>query len=153
MDTTNEVSRKKSTLLIYILMAVFLLIAVWIFVNLSAGRTTFFGRAATSGVADTNNSYVFASPVSARINGDKIRVTTFVLDGQGKGVAGQSVIVDCVESALCQNGGVVISPVQQQTDNLGQSIWEIAAAGVGKYVIRATVGSSVIPQTVTIDFR
>ena len=153
MESSQENKRNWKTISLYVFMAVFLLIAVWIFVNLSAGRTTFFGRAAPMGVPDTSNSYVFASPVSARINGDKIRITTFVLDGQGKGVTGKSVIVDCVDSALCQSSGVVIAPIQQMTDNLGQSIWEISASTTGKYVLRAVVGASAIPQTVTVDFR
>lgn len=146
--------RKKITrTILYVLMAVFLLVAVWIFINLSAGRTTFFGRAASSGTPDTGNSYIFASPVSARIGGDKIRITTFVLDGQGKGVASQSVAVTCQDSVACQAGGVMFAPVQQLTDNLGQSIWEVSAAATGKYTIIAVVGSSAIPQTVTVDFR
>lgn len=149
----NEEKTKRTTVIIYALVAIFLLVAVWMVINLTAGRTTFLGRASGEGRPDTGNSYVFASPVSARIAGDKIRITTFVLDGQGKGVAGQSVVVDCTDSVLCQGGGVIITPVQQTTDNLGQSIWEISATGIGKYTLRAVVGSSAIPQTVTVDFR
>lgn len=134
-------------------MVIFLLASVWVFLNLSAGRTNFFGRASGGGKVDTGNSYVFASPVSARIGGDIIRITTFVLDDQGKGLSNQSVNVFCTDLVACQNGGVSISPVQQVTDTLGQSIWEVTAAGAGKYVVQASSGTSSIPQTVTVDFR
>jgi len=145
--------KKKPKLWLYIFMIVFLVISVWVFITLSSGKTTFFGRAAGSGKVDTGNSYVFASPVSARVGGDKIRITVFVLDGQGKGVVNQSVTIACSDQAVCQNGGVAFAPVQPTTDTLGQAIWEISANGVGKYVIQASTGSSSIPQTVTIDFR
>ena len=138
---------------VYVLLVVFLAVIIWMFMNLSKGRTTFFGSAASSGVADTGNSYLFVSPVSARVGGDKVRVTTFVLDGQGKGVVGQSVNVVCLDPASCTNSGVLFTPVQQSTDTLGQAIWEMTANTVGKFTLQALVGGKAIPQTVTVDFR
>jgi len=143
---------KKSTI-IYSVLVLFLLAVAFVVLNLSAGRTTFFGKASGSGVLSAGNSYVFGSPLSARIGGDKIRVTVFILDGQGKGISGKLVTVNCKEAVTCQTNGIVFSDVQPQTDSLGQSIFDISGSVAGQYELQASTEGIAIPQTVTITFN
>lgn len=144
---------KKSRLIIYALLALFLIIIIYLLLNLSAGRTTFFGKATSSGIFSGANSYVFASPLLARPGGDKIRVTVFALDGQGKGIPNKTVLVNCKEPAVCQSGGVAFDAVQPQSDNLGQAIYDLSSPAVGKFELQASVGGVAIPQTVTVAFQ
>lgn len=144
------IEMKKS--LFFVLIIAFLLIIIYILINLSSGRTTFFGKASGSGVLSPGNSYVFASPITAKTNLDKIRVTVFALDGQGKGVANVLVTVGCRDVSAC-GGAVSFTDVQPQTDTLGQAIFDIASSVVGKYEVQAYVGGSPIPQTVTVNFQ
>lgn len=143
---------KKETL-IYLLLALFLIIVIFTVVTLSSGRTTFFGRASTSGVFSSLNSYVFASPLSARSSGDKIRVTVFALNDLGRGTANKNVTVNCKDAAVCQNGQVIFTSVQGVTDNLGQAVFDVSSPVAGKYELQASVDGIVIPQTVTIVFQ
>jgi hypothetical protein len=112
-------------------------------------RTTFFGRAYTPG-GETNfspkNSYLFASPLRASADGqEKIRLTVFLLDSSGRGVAGQTVF-------LGQNENLTVSAVQPTTDELGRAIFDISAQTAGEYLIEARVGNEILPQRVKISF-
>lgn len=144
---------KKGRLIIYALLALFLIIIIYLLLNLSAGRTTFFGRATSTGVFSGANSYVFASPLLVRTGGDKIRVTVFALDGQGKGIPNKTVLVNCKEPTICQSGQVAFEAVQPQSDNLGQAIYDLSSPVAGKYELQASVGGLPIPQTVTVAFQ
>lgn len=143
----------KKSLLIYVLMVVFLLGVAYVVLNLSAGRTSFFGKASGAGVFNALNSYVFASPLTAKIGGEKIRVTVFALDGQGKGVPNKVAAVTCLNQINCQSGGVTVGGVQPQTDVLGQAIFDVSASVIGKYELQAQVEGQIIPQIVTISFQ
>lgn len=143
----------KKGLLVYIFMVIFLLGVAYVVLTLSTGRTSFFGRASGSGVFNALNSYVFASPLTARAGSERIRVTVFALDGQGKGVPSKSVLLNCQNQLMCQNGGVIINGVQAQTDTLGQAIFDLSAANAGKFELQAQVDGMLIPQTVTVSFQ
>lgn len=119
--------------------------------NLSAGRTTFFGKAVNSGVFNATNSYVFASPLTASIGGEKIRVTVFALDDRGRGIAQQNVSVTCRQTADCQ--GVSFEGVQAQTDTLGRALYDISSSSGGKFEVQATIEGVALPQSVTVTFR
>lgn len=143
----------KKNLVVLTLLALFLIIIVWIIANLSAGRTTFFGKATTPGIFNSTNSYVFGSPLAARAGGDKIRITVFALDDLGKGVANKNVTVNCKEPAVCSGAGIVFTPVQGQTDKMGQAIYDLLSPVAGKFELEAQVEGIPIPQTVTIAFQ
>ena len=136
-----------------IFLGLFLIIVIYVVVNLSTGRTTFFGKAANSGVFNPTNSYIFASPLSVRAGGDKVRVTVFALDGQGKGIPKKSVVVSCKDPAACQAAGITFVEVQPQTDTLGRAIYDLTAQNQGKFELQASVEGVIIPQTVTVIFR
>lgn len=143
----------KKSAVIYVILVFFLLAVAFVVLNLSSGRTTFFGKATGSSTFSASNSYVFGSPLSVRVGGDKIRVTVFILDGQGKGISGKPVTVSCKDAVTCQTSGIVFSDVQPQTDSLGQSIFDISGSVAGQYELQASAGGVTIPQTVTISFQ
>ena len=93
------------------------------------------------------NSYIFASPLKAVANGtDKIRVTVFVLDSQGKGVFGKSVV-------LSQEKPLKISPVQPATDELGRAIFDVASSSTGIFFLEAKIDGKILPQRVGLTFE
>ncbi len=143
----------KKSLLVYIFLVIFLLGVAYVVLTLSTGRTTFFGKASGSGVFNALNSYLFASPLSATIGGEKIRVTVFALDGQGKGIPNKVAGLSCTDASKCQTGGLVVVGVQDQTDTLGQAIFDVSASVAGKYELQAQVDGQVIPQMVTVSFQ
>jgi len=138
---------------------IFLAIIVFLILLFSLGatvifirqRTTFFGRAfnpsTSSGEVALENSYLFASPLQAQANGkEKIRITIFILDSQGRGIYGQPVF-------LGQNESLEINPIQAVTDELGRAIFDVSAKNPAEYLIEARVGSEVLPQRVRVNFR
>lgn len=134
-----------------ILIIIFLLLALAATVVFIRERTTFFGRAfgpsTSAGEVAIDNSYLFASPLQAQADGkEKIRVTVFILDSQGKGVTGEAVF-------LGQDERLEIFPVQPVTDDLGRAIFDISARTPGEYLIEARVGNQVLPQRVKASFR
>jgi len=143
----------KKNVLVIALLILFLIIIIWIIANLSAGRTTFFGKAATSGIFNSTNSYVFGSPLAARAGGDKIRITVFALDDLGKGVPNKNVTVNCIEPTVCQSANVVFTPVQAQTDKMGQAMYDLLSPVAGKFELEAQVEGVAIPQTVMVAFQ
>ena len=144
--------RTKGTLL-YVFLALFLIIVIYVVANLSAGRTTFFGRASQAGIFNSTNSVVFGSPLSGRAGGDKIRITVFALDDTGKGVPNKSVSLNCKDLVICQNSGIIFSPVQPGTDNTGQAIYDLSSPVPGSFELQAGVGGLSVPQTVTVVFK
>ena len=133
-----------------IAIVIFLLLALGATVIFIRQRTAFFGRATsptTGGEIAPDNCYLFASPLQAQANGsEKIRVTAFILDSQGKGVIGEAVF-------LGQNERLEITPVQTITDNLGRAIFDISSKTPAEYLVEARVGSQVLPQRVKVSFR
>jgi len=138
---------KKTTLIL--LVVFFLLFSLGGLVIFVSQRTTFFGRAYTPGGGtnfSSQNSYLFASPLRATADGqEKIRITVFLLDSSGRGVAGQKVL-------LGQNERLTISPVQSTTDELGRAIFDISSQVAGEYLIEARVGNEILPQRIKISF-
>jgi hypothetical protein len=93
------------------------------------------------------NSYIFASPLRARANGDeKIRITIFALDSQGKGVFGRPV-------TLGQADSIKEDAVQPTTDDLGRAVFDIASSHAGYFLIEALIEGKVIPQKVGVTFE
>jgi len=143
---------KKETVIFFFL-GIFLISVIYAVVNLSMGRTTFFGRATGEGTLSVENSYIFASPLLAKIDGQKVRVTIFALDGQGKGMKGKQVSVECKNPAICQQIRLVVSPIQPQTDMVGQAIFDLSASSVGVAELQAKVDGVPILRTSTINFK
>ncbi len=114
-------------------------------------RTTFFGRASSpslgSGEIALENSYVFASPLSAKADGkEKIRITVFILDSQGKGVYDQAVF-------LGEDGRLETKEVQPVTDTIGRALFDVSSMVATDYFIEAQVNNQLLPQRIKVTFR
>ncbi len=131
---------------------VFSLILILVAVTIATQRSSFFGRASGpsagggSGLLSLENSYLFASPVQASADGESsIRVTAFIMNSQGLGIAGQKV-------GLKYSGNLRLSEVQAVTDTFGRAIFDLSANTPGSYTITGEVGGVSLPQTVSVSF-
>lgn len=123
--------------------------------TIANSRNSFFGRAANTpnvarlpGSISAENSYLFASPVSAPADGSSIiRVTAIILSDTGLGVAGQKVNL----SSSSQN--LKITQTQEVTDTFGRAIFDVTSSSPGDYTMSALVSGVLLPQTVSVVFR
>ncbi len=100
----------------------------------------------TSRAVELSNSYLFASPLKAKVGGERIRITVFILDGQGLGVSGKKVI-------LGKNDKIQTEEVQGTTDDVGKAIFDVYSNSPGVYQIEASVEGKIIPQKVLVTFE
>lgn len=148
---TEEKKSSKRGWIAAFLILLFLLFSLGAMVVFIRERTTFFGRAlgppTGTGEVALENSYLFASPLSARADGkEKIRVTIFILDTEGMGVFGQPVF-------LGRDERLEITQIRGVTDNLGRAIFDIASTTANEYFLEAKVNNQLLPQRVKINFR
>ena len=128
----------------------FSLMLILLAFSVASNRTSWFGRAQTpsgGGLFSRENSYLFASPITASADGvSLIRVTAFILNSQGLGVAGEKV-------DLRISGPVNLSQVQPLTDTFGRATFDMTAKTPGTYTIHAEVGGVAVPQAVSVSFQ
>ena len=148
-ELRGQGSSKRGIFLAIIILLI-LLFSLGVTIILVRQRTTFLGRAfnpSTSSEVALENSYLFASPLTAQVVAkEKIRVTIFLLDSQGRGVYGKPVF-------LGQDERLQQTAIQAVTDELGRAIFDIVANVPGEYLIEARVDNQVIPQRVRVNFR
>lgn len=117
-------------------------------VYLVTQTTLFKSRATTTSThfPVKENSYVFASPIQAKADGqEKIRITVFLLDSNGLGVSRQPVTLK-VPSAL------QIETLQSTTDDLGKSTFNLSSNFPGKYEISASTDKFSLFQKINLLF-
>lgn len=151
LEELREKKKSKKGLVLAIIILLILLFSLWVGVFFIGQRTVFWGRAFTPGTGAgevvLDNSYLFASPLSAQSGGkEKIRVTVFLLDSQGRGVPGKVVF-------LGQNEKLKIDSVQAVSDNLGRALFDISSVSAADYLIEASVDNQTLPQRVKLNFR
>ena len=112
-------------------------------------RTTIFVKKATNTNQSTvalENSYLFASPLQVKADGkEKMRLTIFILDGRGMGVANQTV-------SLKTSSKIQITSIQNQTDESGKAVFDLTSVTAGQYNVSAQTGDATIPQQVKVVF-
>ena len=131
--------------LLTIVLLLFTLIAV---IYLVLRPVVLTGKATGSSLTPITleNSYLFASPLQAKADGqEKIRITVFLLDGRGMGVGNQNI-------ALNQSSSFKITSVQSVSDDSGKGVFDISSTTPGKFEISATANSKEIPQKVKVTF-
>lgn len=148
---TKKVRSSRWALVIALMIILLMLLALVVMVFFMRERTTLFGRAfgppIEPGEVVLENSYIFASPLSARADGrEKIRVTVFILDAQGRGVYGQPV-------TLGRSEKLEVNLIQEVTDNLGRAIFDLSSLTVADYYIEAKVDNRTLPLNVRVGFR
>ncbi len=133
---------------------IFSIVLILMALNIATQRSSYFGRASAPGgtsLGNANlsleNSYVFASPIAATADGTSIiRITVFLLNNQGLGVAGKNV-------SLKITGSVNVANTQPTSDNMGRAIFDLTSSTPGSYTVSAEVEGVLLPQTVSISFR
>jgi len=148
---TTEVKRSRKGIVTALVLLLIVLLSLWLTVFFINQRTSFLGRASSpslsSGEIALDNSYIFASPLSAKAGGkEKIRITVFILDSQGKGVYGQPVF-------LGEDERLEVREVQSITDNIGRVMFDVSSSVSTDYFVEANVQNQVLPQKVKVSFQ
>lgn len=93
-----------------------------------------------------DNSYVFISPLRARANSqEKIRVTVFVLNNQGLGVAGKKVF-------LGMNSNLSVDTIQGLTDTYGKAYFDVSSSKQSEYFLAVSVDDTLLTQKAHLSF-
>jgi len=136
-----------SLLLIFVLI---LLLGLVYSVYLVSEETRIKSKAESSALTrqvELANSYLFASPLKAKAgSNEKIRITVFLLDSKGLGVAGKRVV-------LGKDASLEIEEVQPVTDDLGKALFDVSSSSANAYLIEASVDGKVLPQRVSVVFE
>lgn len=126
---------------------VILILLLVLSLSIAKNRVSILTRAYGSGNVEIANSYIFASPIKAKAGTEeRVRLTAFILDSQGKGVFGKPVIIG-------QSNEVKVIPIQPTTDDLGKAVFDLTSSIPGYYVIEASVDGKIIPQRVGVTFE
>lgn len=159
MEEENGKKNSRTIITALILLIVFVLILI-LFLYLIR-RPALFGSFAQSGTTSStdtttsvitpqsvsfDNSYLFASPLKAAVNVERIRITAYILDGQGMGVTGKEVI-------LGESEAIHIYPISKVTDGSGRAIFDISSSQAGLFTIEASVDGKKLNQRVTVTFN
>lgn len=131
----------------YLFIIAFLSLALLASLFLVVRTTTIYNRAATSSsTVVLENSYLFASPLQAKGDSqENIRLTVFLLDGRGLGVANQTVKLDLPKT-------ISITNQQEITDSTGKAIFDIVSPISQTINVSASTGQNKLPQKVKIVF-
>lgn len=131
-----------------ILFIILLILGLILSVYLISQTTIFKSRAdsTNSHLPVKENSYLFASPIQAKADGqEKIRVTVFLLDSNGLGVSQQKVTLQVPSP-------IQIETLQSTTDDLGKATFNLSSKTPGKYPISATTTNINLSQKINLLF-
>lgn len=136
---------KKPTLFLIIFLVV--LLGFTVFFGLYEVKF-FVGRASVvESQFSPDNSYIFVSPLQAKANNqEKIRITVFILNNQGLGVAGKKVIVPSDPS-------LKIDSIQGLTDSYGKAYFDVSSGKAGEYFLEIKVDNTSLDQTAHLVFN
>ena len=132
----------------YLIIISFLSLALIASLFLVVRTTTTSNRAATSTANPIilENSYLFASPIQAKADGqEQIRLTVFLLDGRGLGVPNQTVSLNLPST-------ITVTSQQNISDESGKAVFDIVSATPQSLSITATTQNLQLPQKVKITF-
>lgn len=111
-------------------------------------ETQFLGSRASMVKTDisVDNSYVFTNPLKAQSDGkDKIRITIFILNGQGLGVLGKNVTMNT-------NENLKFDVIQQSTDSTGKVLFDVSSTVPGEYYLDVSIDQVKLPQKARLTF-
>jgi hypothetical protein len=131
----------------YLIIIIFLSLALIASLFLVVKTTTIFNRAATSSSSIIlENSYLFASPIQAKADGqEQIRLTVFLLDGRGLGVPNQTVNLNLPTTTTITNQ-------QNTSDESGKATFDIVSSIPQTISVTATTNNLQLPQKVKVIF-
>lgn len=94
------------------------------------------------------NSYVISTPTKAKGDGQqKLRVTVYILNGQGLGVLGKVVFIGNPDEK-----NLVFDNVQPNTDSLGKAYFDVSSKTSGDYYLDVKVDGAILPQKAHLLF-
>ena len=132
----------------YLVIIGFLSLALIASLFLVARTTSIYNRAATTNQNPIvlENSYLFASPLQAKADGqEQIRLTVFLLDGRGLGVPNQTVKLNLPST-------ITITNQQNVSDEAGKTTFDIVSTSPQKISVTATTNKIELPQKVKLIF-
>ena len=131
----------------YLFIIGFLSLALIASVFLVVRTTTTYQRAATSTTSVVlENSYLFASPLQAKADGkEAVRITIFLLDGRGLGVANQTITLNLPKN-------ITVTNQQEITDQNGKAIFDLVSSTAQTANITAKTDTAKLPQSVKVVF-
>jgi len=158
---TRERSNNSRTVVIALILLIIFVLILILFLYLIQRPAIFgsFAQTENSGTSTPNpsvitpqsvsydNSYLFASPLKAATGAERIRITAYVLDGQGAGVPGKQVMLGNNITALH------IYPISQVTDDSGRATFDISSDQLGLFTIEASIDNKKLNQKVTVSFN
>ena len=128
---------------------ILLLILVGFIVAFGLYEVRFFTSRATviSSSFSVDNSYVFTTPLQARANGqEKIRLTVFILNNQGLGVAGKKVFIS-------PDPALNIEIIQGLSDDFGKAYFDISSEKTGEYYVEIKADDTALKQKAHLSFN
>jgi hypothetical protein len=159
VDTYVEKKSKTKWLVVAVgmLILAILLLALIVSMKLVGQETSYRSKAYTVSSTENlqedfirseslENSYAFASPIQAKSGGELIRVTVFILDGQGKGIKDKKVV-------LTTNPALKINEIQSSTDEMGKAIFDVSATSSGLFTLEPSVGGAKINQKLNLLYK
>ena len=91
------------------------------------------------------NSYLIGQKILARADGkDTAMVNVFLLDKNGRGVAGKGASLTGMDNVTAMN---------EASDSDGKITFKITSTVEGQYKVNAMSGGQQLPQTITLTFR
>lgn len=147
MEANEE--KRPNKLIVPVIITLILVIILFLLIYFIKNRTYITPKASTlnsASIVSISNSYIFSSPVRAKINGENIRITVFLLDDKGLGVFDKKVILSSLD------GSINIKDIQSLTDETGKAIFDISSNLGGTFFIEATVDGINLPQRVKVVF-
>ncbi len=132
----------------FFLLATLLLLLLLLSISANV-RFLLSSRASGASVKDfsTENSYLFISPVEAKADQvERIRLTVFILNDQGRGISGKKVSLNTAQELL-------VEPVQEQTDTYGRAIFDVLTNKAGIYSIEALVEEIKVGESISLSFN
>jgi len=132
----------------YLFIIAFLSLALIASVFLVIRTTTTYQYASTrsNGSVVLENSYLFASPLQAKADGkEAVRITIFLLDGRGLGVANQTVTLNLPKN-------ITVTNQQEITDQNGKAIFDLVSSTAQTANITAKTDTAKLPQSVKVVF-
>lgn len=129
-----------------VMLIAFLVLTLVVGVMMSGSRVIFLGKAAGGGEVVEENSYLFASPLRAKADGlEKIRLTVFLLDGNGMGVSKKTVEVN-------RDQKLNVEEIQKVTDDSGKAVFDITSVVSGQYFLTVKTEGKEMAQKVRVVF-
>lgn len=132
----------------YLIIIIFLSLALIASLYLVLQTTVFVKKATTTNQSSValENSYLFVSPLQAKADDkEKMRLTVFILDGRGMGIAGQSV-------SLITSSKINVTSIQSQTDDSGKAVFDLTSGIAGQFTVSAKSNNTTLPQQVKVVF-